>query len=58
MLEGISDDEITELNIPTGIPRVYELDGDLQPKRAEYLGDAASIAAAAEAVANQARATK
>jgi 2,3-bisphosphoglycerate-dependent phosphoglycerate mutase len=58
MLEGISDDEITELNIPTGIPRVYELDGDLQPKRAEYLGDAALIAAAAEAVANQARATK
>jgi 2,3-bisphosphoglycerate-dependent phosphoglycerate mutase len=58
MLEGISDDEITELNIPTGIPRLYELDADLKPTRAEYLGDAAAIAAAAEAVANQAKAKK
>ncbi len=58
MLEGISDDEITELNIPTGVPRLYELDAALKPKRAEYLGDAASIAAAAAAVANQAKATK
>ena len=58
MLEGISDDEITELNIPTGIPRLYELDADLRPTRAEYLGDAAAIAAAAEAVANQAKAKK
>ena len=58
MLEGISDDEITELNIPTGIPRLYELDSDLKPTRAEYLGDAAAIAAAAEAVANQAKAKK
>jgi len=56
MLEGISDDEITELNIPTGIPRAYELDSHLRPKRAEYLGDAAAIAAAAQAVANQAKA--
>jgi len=45
MLENISDDEITELNIPTGIPRLYELDTDLRPTRAEYLGDAAAIAA-------------
>jgi len=58
MLENISDDEITELNIPTGIPRLYELDTDLRPTRAEYLGDAAAIAAAAEAVANQAKAKK
>jgi 2,3-bisphosphoglycerate-dependent phosphoglycerate mutase len=58
MLEGVSDEEITELNIPTGIPRLYELDADLKPTRAEYLGDAASIAAAAEAVANQAKAKK
>ena len=44
MLEGISDDEITELNIPTGVPRLYELDAALKPKRAEYLGDPAAIA--------------
>jgi 2,3-bisphosphoglycerate-dependent phosphoglycerate mutase len=58
MLEGVSDDEITELNIPTGVPRLYELDARLKPKRAEYLGDAAAIAAAAQAVANQANAKK
>jgi 2,3-bisphosphoglycerate-dependent phosphoglycerate mutase len=58
MLEGISDDEIAELNIPTGVPRLYELDATLQPTRAEYLGDAAAIAAAAAAVANQAKAAK
>jgi 2,3-bisphosphoglycerate-dependent phosphoglycerate mutase len=58
MLEGVSDADITELNIPTGVPRLYELDGALRPKRAEYLGDPAAIAAAAEAVANQAKAKK
>jgi 2,3-bisphosphoglycerate-dependent phosphoglycerate mutase len=58
MLEGIADDEITELNIPTGVPRLYELDAKLAPTRAEYLGDAAAIAAAAAAVANQANAKK
>ena len=58
MLEGVSDDEITELNIPTGVPRLYELDARLSPTRAEYLGDAAAIAAAAQAVANQANAKK
>jgi 2,3-bisphosphoglycerate-dependent phosphoglycerate mutase len=58
MLEGISDDEIAELNVPTGVPRLYELDAALKPQRAEYLGDAAAIAAAAEAVANQAKAKK
>jgi 2,3-bisphosphoglycerate-dependent phosphoglycerate mutase len=58
MLEGISDDEITELNIPTGVPRLYELNAELVPTRAEYLGDAAAIAAAAQAVADQAKAKK
>jgi 2,3-bisphosphoglycerate-dependent phosphoglycerate mutase len=58
MLEGVSDDEITELNIPTGVPRRYELDASLKPTRAEYLGDPAAIAAAAAAVANQAKAKK
>jgi len=58
MLEGIPDDEITELNIPTGVPRRYELDASLMPTRADYLGDPAAIAAAAAAVANQAKAKK
>ena len=58
MLEGVSDHDITELNIPTGVPRLYELDAKLTPKRAEYLGDAAAIAAATQAVANQAKAKK
>jgi 2,3-bisphosphoglycerate-dependent phosphoglycerate mutase len=58
MLEGISNDDITELNIPTGVPRLYELDARLAPLRAEYLGDAAAIAAAAAAVANQAKVKK
>jgi len=54
MLEGISDSDIVELNIPTGVPRVYEFDAELRPTRAEYLGDPEAIAAAAQAVANQA----
>ncbi|MCA9639488.1 MAG: 2,3-diphosphoglycerate-dependent phosphoglycerate mutase [Polyangiaceae bacterium] len=54
-LEGISDDEIVELNIPTGIPRVYQLDADLKPISSRYLGDAEAAAAAAAAVANQAK---
>jgi 2,3-bisphosphoglycerate-dependent phosphoglycerate mutase len=58
LLEGISDNEITELNIPTGVPRLYELNAELVPTRAEYLGDAAAIAAAAQAVADQAKAKK
>jgi 2,3-bisphosphoglycerate-dependent phosphoglycerate mutase len=55
MLEDISERDIVEFNIPTGVPRVYELDRGLRPLRAEYLGDAAAIAAAAKAVADQAR---
>lgn len=57
MLEGISDQAITEFNIPTGVPRVYELDPQLRPLRAEYLGDPDAIAAAAQAVADQAGGT-
>lgn len=53
-LEGVSDEAIAELNIPTGIPLVYELDSDLKPIRSEYLGDAEAARAAAEAVARQA----
>lgn len=53
-LEGISETEITSLNIPTGIPLLYELDGDLRPAGSRYLGDPEAAAAAAAAVAAQA----
>jgi 2,3-bisphosphoglycerate-dependent phosphoglycerate mutase len=53
-LEDISDDDIAELNIPTGAPRLYELGGDLDVTSARYLGDASAVAAAAAAVAQQA----
>ena len=55
-LDGISDQEIVELNIPTGIPLVYELDDKLEPIRKYYLGDAAEIEAKMKAVANQGKA--
>lgn len=54
-LDNISDQEITELNIPTGIPLVYELDGELKPIRHYYLGDPEMVAKAAAAVAAQTR---
>jgi 2,3-bisphosphoglycerate-dependent phosphoglycerate mutase len=54
-LDGISDDAIVELNIPTGIPLVYELDASLRPIRSRYLGDADAAKRAAEKVAAQAR---
>lgn len=54
-LDKISDDEITGLNIPTGIPLVYELDDDLNAIKSYYLGDAETAKAAADAVANQAK---
>ncbi|NND02304.1 MAG: phosphoglyceromutase [Acidimicrobiia bacterium] len=54
-LDGISDDEIPSLNIPTGIPLVYELDEDLKKVSSRYLGDAEAAAAAAAAVAAQAK---
>lgn len=53
-LDEIGDDEITELNIPTGIPLVYELDDRLRPVGSRYLGDPEAAKAAAAAVANQA----
>lgn len=53
LLDQISDEDIVGLNIPNGIPLVYELDGNLQPIKHYYLGDAATIEAAAHAVANQ-----
>jgi len=52
-LDAISDSAITELNIPTGIPLVYELDEDLTPLTHYYLGDPAAAEAAAQRVANQ-----
>jgi 2,3-bisphosphoglycerate-dependent phosphoglycerate mutase len=55
-LDGISDDAITGLNIPNGVPLVYEFDEALKPVRHFYLGDAAAIAAKEAAVANQGRA--
>ncbi len=51
-LDGIEDDEIVGLNIPTGIPLVYELNDDLTPIKSFYLGDAEEVAAAQQAVAN------
>lgn len=55
-LDGISDEEIADLNIPTGIPLVYELDENLHPLSHRYLGDPAAAQAAADAVANQEKA--
>jgi 2,3-bisphosphoglycerate-dependent phosphoglycerate mutase len=52
-LDGISDSDIVGLNIPTGIPLVYELDGDLRPMRNYYLGDPEAAKRAAEKVAAQ-----
>ena len=54
-LDRISDAAIADLNIPTGIPLVYELDEALRPLKHYYLGDAAAAARAAEAVAAQSR---
>lgn len=52
-LDGISEEEIVELNIPTGVPLVYELDALLRPLRRDYLGDPEAVRKAARAVANQ-----
>jgi 2,3-bisphosphoglycerate-dependent phosphoglycerate mutase len=56
-LDQVSESEIVELNIPTGIPLVYELDADLKPIRHQYLGNPAAAAAAAARVAAQTKAT-
>jgi 2,3-bisphosphoglycerate-dependent phosphoglycerate mutase len=57
-LDNVGDQDIVGLNIPTGIPLVYELDDDLKPLRSYYLGDADAIAKAQQAVANQGKAKK
>jgi 2,3-bisphosphoglycerate-dependent phosphoglycerate mutase len=54
MLDRVPESEIVELNIPTGVPLLYELDDGLRPISRRYLGDPAAIAAAAEAVRRQA----
>ncbi len=53
MLDEVSDEEITEFNIPTGIPLAYELDANLKPLSREFLGDPEAVAKAAAAVAAQ-----
>lgn len=55
-LDNISESEITKLNIPTGIPLIYELDNELKPITHYYLGDPEAVKKAAEAVANQGKA--
>ena len=55
-LDGLSDDAIVSVNIPTGIPLVYELDADLNQVKHYYLGDEAEINKAMEAVAAQGKA--
>jgi 2,3-bisphosphoglycerate-dependent phosphoglycerate mutase len=57
-LDRIADDEIVNLNIPTGRPLVYELDNSLRPLRHYYLGNQAEIEAAMKAVAAQGKAKK
>ena len=55
-LDNVSDEDIVALNIPTGIPLVYELNKDLQPIKHYYLGESESVAQAMKAVANQGKA--
>ena len=57
-LDNVSEKAITQLNIPTGLPLIYELDKDLNPMKNYYLGDPAQAAAKAKAVAEQARSGK
>jgi len=55
-LDGLTEDQVLELNIPTGVPLVYELDADLKPIKHYYLGDPEEIARAVNAVAGQGKA--
>lgn len=55
-MDNVSESEITELNVPTGIPLVYELDHELKPIRHYYLADEATVASAEAAVAAQGKA--
>lgn len=58
MLDNVAEKDIVELNIPTGVPLLYELDAALKPRSSRYLGDAAAIKAAQEAVRRQAEKKK
>ncbi len=58
MLDEMSERDIVELNIPTGVPLLYELDAQLKPVSSRYLGDPEAVAAAAEAVKRQAEKKK
>jgi 2,3-bisphosphoglycerate-dependent phosphoglycerate mutase len=53
-LDGMSDEDIIDLNIPTGVPLLYELGDDFTPVSSRYLGDPEAAQAAADAVARQA----
>jgi 2,3-bisphosphoglycerate-dependent phosphoglycerate mutase len=55
-LDGVTDEDILGMNVPTGMPLVYELDEDLKPISRQYLGDPEKVAKAMEAVANQGKA--
>jgi 2,3-bisphosphoglycerate-dependent phosphoglycerate mutase len=55
-LDGVSDEAILELNIPTGMPLVYELDESLKPLKSYYVGDPEEVAKAMAAVAAQGKA--
>jgi 2,3-bisphosphoglycerate-dependent phosphoglycerate mutase len=55
-LDKVSDEDIVKLNIPTGIPLVYELDDDLRPLKSYYLGDSEEVRKATEAVSKQGKA--
>jgi 2,3-bisphosphoglycerate-dependent phosphoglycerate mutase len=57
-LDGVSDDDIVGLNIPTGVPLLYELDDDLRSLHHEYLGDLEQVRQAQEAVARQGKAAR
>ncbi|MDW8259213.1 MAG: 2,3-bisphosphoglycerate-dependent phosphoglycerate mutase, partial [Gammaproteobacteria bacterium] len=58
MLDGLSAEEIVELNIPTGVPLLYEFDDALRPRGSRYLGDQEAIRAAAAAVKAQTEAPR
>ena len=58
MLDEIADSDIVELNIPTGVPLLYDLDSELRPRSSRYLGDPAAIAAATETVKRQSEARR
>ena len=55
-LDGVSEEEIIGMNVPTGMPLVYDLNENLTPTNRQYLGDPEKVAKAMEAVANQGKA--